>query len=637
VKGTPARSARFAGLIVLLVGAAAGPAAAQVLPDPQPPGDTLVAPPPEPEAGVVQVAPEPDSVRPPRNLPSLSPPVPAGPETGIWEWDREGLLATRAFTLTELMERIPGTVPIRGGDYGMPVTVSAFGAAGGRIQVFRDGIEWLPLSGGVADLSQVLLMGLDRVRVERRPGEVRVYLYSRTFDDPRPQSMIEAGTGDLQTNLFRGSFLHPDVAGGNFSVVLDRVDTRGPQGREPGAVTGAWLRYGLLGDRGGVALEFQSAGTQRDTLYLPAEVIRTQLGIRGGMRLLGPAVGEVYLSRARWSGDGFPDPRDDPGSWTRDQAGLRLGAASPRVWGAVHGRRIGGEGWPLWGGEATTGGVLPGIGGAEAVGSLERGGGKGARALHLRGWTEPRWGLSLFGEWTDGTRGIPYRPPAPPAPPGEEEEEGEGDPPHLLVPPDPGPRFTTGTGVRTGASVHFRGVQISGGYLTIEVDSLATTGLPFDRNALSVSGGRRTGWEVMGRLPLPVLPGLALEGWLQEWSDAPGESSWRFLPRRNYDARLAFHDLFLPSGNLEVWFDVGVRGRDGMLLNPLSVGEEEMAEPRGVPFQQSWSTRLQIRVVSVRVFAVWDNFTLRPGNQDVPGRRLPQTRALYGVRWTLWN
>jgi hypothetical protein len=56
-----------------------------------------------------------------------------------------------------------------------------------------------------------------------------------------------------------------------------------------------------------------------------------------------------------------------------------------------------------------------------------------------------------------------------------------------------------------------------------------------------------------------------------------------------------------------------------------------------VPFYQSWFVRLQIRVVTVRAFIMWENFTIRQRNQDIPGRIFPATRSIYGVRWTMWN
>src|SRR5690606_19124401 len=80
-----------------------------------------------------------------RNLPGPDDPAPADWRTGIWEWDREGLQSTRALTLLELLEEIPGIVALRGGDFGQPQTATAFAAGGGRIRVYLDGVELPPL------------------------------------------------------------------------------------------------------------------------------------------------------------------------------------------------------------------------------------------------------------------------------------------------------------------------------------------------------------------------------------------------------------------------------------------------------------------------------------------------------------
>jgi len=137
----------------------------------------------------------------------------------------------------------------------------------------------------------------------------------------------------------------------------------------------------------------------------------------------------------------------------------------------------------------------------------------------------------------------------------------------------------------------------------------------------------------MATLPLTrVLTGLELTGSAQLWDEG---GDWRYLPRRSYEGRFRFHDLYLESGNLEVWGDVGVRGRDGMSL-PLLDGPAGPGRAT-VGSSQTWFARVQVRVVSVRVFVMWDNFTIRDRNQDFPGRVLPATRVLYGIRWTLWN
>jgi hypothetical protein len=64
---------------------------------------------------------------------------------------------------------------------------------------------------------------------------------------------------------------------------------------------------------------------------------------------------------------------------------------------------------------------------------------------------------------------------------------------------------------------------------------------------------------------------------------------------------------------------------------------EGVVAPASVPFYQNWFVRLQIRIVTVRAFFMWENFTIRQRNQDFPERILPATRSIYGVRWTLRN
>jgi hypothetical protein len=73
------------------------------------------------------------------------------------------------------------------------------------------------------------------------------------------------------------------------------------------------------------------------------------------------------------------------------------------------------------------------------------------------------------------------------------------------------------------------------------------------------------------------------------------------------------------------------------MVLPFREEAEGFEVPSMVPFYQSWFVRLQIRVVTVRLFIAWDNFTLRQRNQDFPDRVLPFSRSLYGVRWTMRN
>lgn len=619
-------------VLFLLLGGAGGLAA-------QEPPDTIPLP-------VITEPVLPDSVRlateeemaaeaVPRLLPGVRETLPSGPSTGRWIWDAEALLRTRALTLLELLEQVPGAVPVRGGDYGAPAAVGAFGVGADRIRVFRDGIEVLPLAGGTVDLAREGLAGVARVTVDRLPGEVRVQLESLRPDDPRPFSFIEVGTGDFDTNLFRGTFLHPRVAGGILEVGLDRLDTRGPGGQEPGTASSGRVQFSRrFGERFGLSAGLRTASSNRGELYVPSQVSRSELGLRAVAGIAPGVVATVYGQRAEEEGSGMPEEGLPAPTRSRDQLGVRVDLVRGVFRSGVHARRATGEGWPGTALDAHVGLEDLRLGGMEAGWTRESGENEAASRFRLRGWTAPLAGFSLFGSLEDGRAGAP---PAPGLPrietiPGE---PGETPTTELIIPPLGASRVSDRSTLRLGGTLAWRGLEAWGAWLRVEADSLLPLGLPFDVGGDALPGGTRTGWEAGGRIPLLLLDGLALEGWTQQWATDNPEGPWPFLPARSYEARLAFHDSFFPTGNLEVHFDVGARGRDGMLV--WADTAEEGVQPVPVPFFQSWSARLQIRVVTVRIFLVWENVTLRPENRDIPERNLPQTRALYGLRWTLWN
>ena len=106
-----------------------------------------------PAAPAAQDTLSPQDTIPPVDLPELRTTPPTGWATETWSWDRDAYMGARDLTLLELLEEIPGVVPIRGGDYGAPegASVLAFGA--GRVRVFWDGWEMTAMDGGAPDLA----------------------------------------------------------------------------------------------------------------------------------------------------------------------------------------------------------------------------------------------------------------------------------------------------------------------------------------------------------------------------------------------------------------------------------------------------------------------------------------------------
>jgi hypothetical protein len=567
--------------------------------------------------------------------------LPAGWETGVWVWDREALQNARALTLAELLYSLPGAVFLRGGDYGQPTGITAFGFGPGSIRIFRDGTELPPLDGGVVDLSRVGMAGLDEVRVERRSGELQVHLRSLELLDPRPYTLLEVGTGDLNTNLFRGTFGHPRVAGGHFMIALDRVDTQGPLRAEPGVSFGATLGYTtFIGDRASLTWDLRRMTSRRPPeLWSPRNVDRTDWALRGRYRLADGVVASAFFQRSSLGLESELEPGDPAfalvNQESRRQAGVELALNRDWIWARTGLRDNGGPGWPESSQFAEGGIHAPTVGGVTVSAEREAWTEESNVRVHGRVWTRPLLGISLFAEVDEGRRGVPrFIPPGiPPAPNGENGENGEnGDPPEE-PPPLPPVSFVDRSGIRAGAQFRREGLRLGGALLRVEAGALHPTGLPLDRGATPVPGGRREGFEVSARIPLTLLlEGLALEGAAQFWD---GDGEWVYLPLHNHDARVSYQKVFLESRNLEVWADVGVRGRDGMTV---FVGEaSEEPGMASVPSYQSWFARVQVRVAAARIFIDWENFTIRDGNMDFPERNLLSSRTLFGVRWTMWN
>lgn len=579
------------------------------------------------------------------NLPGMPHGVPAGWARGVWVWDHEEILASGATTVLELVDEVPGMVPLRGGDHGTPLGLTAFGVAGGGLRVVRDDVEMIPLAGSVPDLQRVGLGGVDEVRLERHMGELVIHLRSKRYDDHRAWSLVEAGTGDLDTNFFRGSFANPTALGGSVALALERVDTRGPLGDEEGNRNGVWARYQLhAGDRAGLSVDFRRMSTETELDVYPSSTSRTDWSVRGRALLAPGLVGEAWWGSSSYDLD-EPAAEFEGIGGSRSQLGTRLAWERSGLFARGSWAWLSGDDLPGSRLEATGGYDDPGLGGVSA--SWERAGWMDAStsATRLQAWTAPFLGFSLFASRESGTRGARTGPVGSPVQVIEEPDTGQVQEPDTGTVQEPEPvaddplfRIVDRSATRYGVQWAWRGVALSGALLEVEADSLLPTGLPFDRGQAALPGGTRSGWEAWGRLPVPLLEGLHVQGSLQQWEEA-----WPYLPERIYRGSFVYHRTFLESGNLELDARLGVRGRDPMTTRIL--GEETVDEETGeaarellvVPFYQSWYGRIQVRVVTVRVFISWENFAVRRNLQDVPGRVLPRTRASYGIRWTLWN
>ena len=560
------------------------------------------------------------------NLPSLGGGRPVGFVTGVWEWDRDDIMASGANTITELMAEVPGMITLLGGDYGTPAAISAFGLGGGGVRVFRDGFEVYPVDGGVADLQRVGLGGISRIRLARSMGVMLVEMWSYEYDDGRPISVVEAGTGDFDTNTFRGLYADPTALAGSIAVAMERADTRGVGTDEGGNRTGTWVRYQMhVRDRAGIALDFRKMGAQTKVAEYAPSLSRTDVTLRGRLEVVEGVVVEAYTGESSLDADDAGVEYELFGG-SRSQHGLRLGLATDDLWARGELRLFGDDELPARNLDVGAGFTREAWGGV--AGDLRRATwmGTSTSSMAVRGWVGPLRGISLFGSWESGTFG------------GRDGPLLDGTttpvPPRLPRPTDapPGVAIADRTGLRVGGSLTLFGATFSGAGLFIESDLHLPLGTQLDYGSPTQPGAvKRTGYEAWGSLPMP-LTGLRLEGSYQRWDqDGP------YLPGQVYRGSFEFHRVYKESENLELWWSLGVRGHDPM---PVFVADDGEGGPGGlqtVPFYQSWYGRIQVRVVTIRLFLGWENFTLRRDLQNFPGRKLPFARSFFGLRWDMWS
>jgi hypothetical protein len=179
------------------------PTAPDTIRIPLPPkGDTLLG---NDSLPARPAAPKPDTIQPPLARPEAPPVLEIG-EPRVY--DRPALFATGSLTLSDLLGRIPGLTTMATGWLASPTTVAALGDMR-RIRVFLDGIELDPLDlreRGTAPVNDLPLYMLEELRIERGADEVRVYATSWRVDRTTSYTRADIGTGDQNTQLYRGYF-----------------------------------------------------------------------------------------------------------------------------------------------------------------------------------------------------------------------------------------------------------------------------------------------------------------------------------------------------------------------------------------------------------------------------------------------
>lgn len=158
-------------------------------------------------------------------LPTFALPAPAGPHPRgtRYTFDTDSLRFSDVATLADLLLHVPGVYVARGGAYGAP-EVPLYGGRGAQgIEVFWDGVPYLPLGRDSVflDLARIPLAPLERVDVFVLPASLRIYLTSARQRSTVPASSVRIQTGDFSVADYRGAFARRWRSGLGLALVAD--------------------------------------------------------------------------------------------------------------------------------------------------------------------------------------------------------------------------------------------------------------------------------------------------------------------------------------------------------------------------------------------------------------------------------
>jgi hypothetical protein len=575
-----------------------------------------------------------DTLTPAPNFPEF--PVAAGaPGFGaaVWEFTREELGRYHSLTLLELLDRIPGILITRSGNFGRPAGVALLGGGGGRFRIFLDGWEMRALNGASFDLQRIPLVDVTGLRVERDLNEVRVEISTFRLPDARAFAMIEGADGDFNSRILRGYFSRPLGRRFMMQAGLDLSQSQGFRRLDPFSINTLMgrLSYQFRPDLG-LQLDYRRSAIDTEqevgsAIFMQESLDRNEIVLRGRGRFLNRLWVDAGIGQSRESPAAADSINADVNSvqgFGRATMDIGIGNVS----GAFRLHR-GDEGsYAPNASELSARAVVTPLPWLTARGEvrLRTLGGQAGTETDAMVRAGPFAGVTVFGQIGAGVRAIPFL--ADTALSLRTFGGFVGRPP-LEVPDTVGIiRLLEPTlaGLRAGAELARGPYQLGAAFVAHDVESVAPYGLSFDRNAGTADGGAVTALE--GYASAPVFwETLRFDGWFVRRLDTVTR---RYLPTYFGRGALEFRNVYR-DGNLEPLFRIEAVGRGRSTL-PGATEETTVLTPRYTVF----NLFVQVRIVDVRVFYRLDNAFNAPG-LDVPGTRIAGSRALYGVRWFFRN
>lgn len=612
-----------------------------------PPGDTALVPIPldlEPTDTVPETLREaaeqslPTPVMP--DFPTAAPPGWSAPR---WTWTRPEIAMIPGITLLDLIERLPGFVTFRAGDFGRPAGLTSAGIGGGRLRVWVDGYELDPYDAAGYPLESIPLVDLNKVTVERTISEIRVEVESFRLESSEPYSEVQLGTGPFQSRLLRGLVSRGIGSRSVGTGAFDLVQTGGIGLDEAYAARNINFRWATIPSaKSGVQVEFRSTAIDREGEFFPLETQRTDLAVRG-RRIIGERVtvegifGQTTVEGAHsyLAPDANPDGAViafEAPDRSELQAVGRGAYASERltVTGTVRSRFGGTMVLPntpleIDGGFSLRPSPWLRVEGGATVESSDFG---SAQAFRFMGAVTPHPVITLFGSAEAGTRlrRVRFLPISTILPPVDPEGPATVDTARLVFQPG----ISDAAGFRAG--VELAGNLGSAGVALVDAATTQVSGfgLPWDIRMGSREAEPYRGVETYFDIPLvPGIPAIRLDGW---YIRSLGEANRRYAPTDMGRFGLTIHDQFI-GGQLEPYLRLELL-RQGPTIMPLGAlpGTDQV-----LPVIQTMNLEFRLRIIDVQAFLIWNNLLLADLSVPIADAPVPRPRVIYGASWRFRN
>lgn len=543
-------------------------------------------------------------------LPLLDVEGPRPPLTRI-VFTRDSIEWGHAATVGDLLTQVPGVFLWRGGYIGRPEPVSFQGRGSASAEYYLDGVPYVPagVDSIAVDPALFSISLIDRIEVERWPGQLRVHLFTKRHDRLAPRSRIGVARGDNDYARYEASLERRFRSGLGFGLAGDYLSSPTASGAASDySNTQIWAQGSYIpSERFGVQYQLVRSGPKRDpyvtvaagiqdTIGLGYDAKRTDAQIRvmlkgRGTEGLGPRADLIY-ARTGWTGEGFKQQINQIGGYLtyRAPSFSLTGSAFHRTrWTPLDARAS--VGWNP---------VAPFSARGELV-HRRHFGGRNSDYANLSAGLELVRGLAVTGTARIG------KVVAAPA---------------ILTDPEQDVRDLQ-------AALGWNRARLGFQVAYARTSAFAPPAYPEFPRIATLSPSPRTEW-ITASVRLAPLQWLTLETW---YSDPRGVTPDGVPPTHSVTAG-TIQSKFLrkfPSGifdlklrlSMETW-GTGVIGRDG-LGAPVTL--------KGATF---WRSLIQIQLDRFTIY--WDRGNITSSSLTyVPGFEIPGLGSNFGVTWEFFN